>query len=129
MPTYIVTASPIELASAVADHLEMTGALGTVAEVVDGTYSGRLDGPICHGEAKFSTVTAFVEANDIALASSWAYSDSINDIPLLASAGTSVVVNPNRRFAYVAAKNGWRILDSNSNMINPTLAHLHAASA
>jgi HAD superfamily hydrolase (TIGR01490 family) len=129
MPTYIVTASPIELASAVADHLGMTGALGTVAEVVDGTYSGRLDGPICHGEATFSTVTAFVEANDIALASSWAYSDSINDIPLLASAGTSVVVNPNRRFAYVAAKNGWRILDSNSNMINPTLAHLHAASA
>ena len=88
IPTYIVTASPIELATAVADHLSVTGVFGTVAEVVHGTYTGRLAGPICHGPAKFEKVTEFVRDNDIDLSASWAYSDSINDLPLLTAAGT-----------------------------------------
>jgi len=129
IPTYIVTASPIELATAVAEHLGVTSAFGTVAEVAHGTYTGRLAGPICHGPAKFEKVTEFVRDNDIDLASSWAYSDSINDLPLLTAAGISVVVNPNRRFSYVAAKNGWRVLDGHGAAIDPTAPRLHAASA
>lgn len=129
VPTYIVTASPIELATAIASHLGVTGALGTVAEVVDGTYTGRLEGSICHGAAKFERVTQFVRETDIDLASSWAYSDSINDMPLLSAAGTSIVVNPNKRFAFVAAKNGWRVLDGHGAAVDPTAPRLHAASA
>ena len=129
IPTYIVTASPIELATAVADHLSVTGVFGTVAEVVHGTYTGRLAGPICHGPAKFEKVTEFVRDNDIDLSASWAYSDSINDLPLLTAAGTPVVVNPNRRFSYVAAKNGWRVLDGHRAAIDPTAPRLHAASS
>lgn len=127
--TCIVTASPIELATAVADHLGVTFALGTVADVENGHYSGRLDGPICHGAAKFASVVDFAGGRGIDLSSSWAYSDSINDLPLLAAAGTAVVVNPNRRFEYIAAKNGWRVLDGRGPAVNPAAACIQAASA
>src|SRR3712207_8348499 len=49
---WLVTATPVELASIIAHRLGLTGALGTVAEVVDGHYTGRLVGELMHGEAK-----------------------------------------------------------------------------
>lgn len=111
VPAYVVTASPIELAGAVADHLGMAGALGTQAQSLHGIYTGSLAAPLCHGAAKFAAVRDLAAREDLDLGASWAFSDSINDLPLLASAGTPVAVNPNRRFAFVAAKNGWRVLD------------------
>jgi len=41
---WLVTATPVELASIIARRLGFTGALGTVAESVDGVYTGRLVG-------------------------------------------------------------------------------------
>jgi HAD superfamily hydrolase (TIGR01490 family) len=111
LPTVLVTASPSHLADAVAERLRMTTAIGTVAEVVDGRYTGRLVGGINHGAAKIVTATACAERLDIDLGRAWAYSDSINDLPLLAAVGIAVAVNPNRHLAAVAAKNGWRVID------------------
>jgi phosphoserine phosphatase len=37
----------------------------------------------------------------------WAYSDSINDLPLLQAATHAVVVNPDARLAAVASARGW----------------------
>ena len=53
---WLVTATPIELASLIANRLGLTGALGTVAEVRDGFYTGRLVGPPLHGPAKADAV-------------------------------------------------------------------------
>lgn len=119
VPTYLVTASPIELALAVADRLGMAGAVGTQAEAVHGIYTGRLAAPLCHGSGKLHAVTALARREDLDLGASWAFSDSINDLPLLASVGTPVAVNPNDRFALVAAKNGWRILDGARDRLVP----------
>ena len=41
------------------------------------------------------------------LTRSFAYSDSINDLPLLLSVGTPFVVNPNQELARIARKNSW----------------------
>ena len=49
---WLVTATPVEVASVIARRLGLTGALGTVAETEDGVYTGRLVGEILHGEAK-----------------------------------------------------------------------------
>jgi HAD superfamily hydrolase (TIGR01490 family) len=53
---WLVTATPVELASILARRLGLTGALGTVAETVDGVYTGRLVGGLLHGEAKAAAV-------------------------------------------------------------------------
>ena len=49
---WLVTAAPIEIATIIARRLGLTGALGTVAEHVDGVYTGRLVGEMLHGPAK-----------------------------------------------------------------------------
>ena len=49
---WLVTATPYELAATIAKRLGLTGALGTVAESVDGIFTGRLVGDILHGTGK-----------------------------------------------------------------------------
>src|SRR4051794_17785653 len=58
---WLVTATPVELASIIAHRLGLTGALGTVAEVRGGKYTGRLVGELMHGEAKAEAVRALAE--------------------------------------------------------------------
>ena len=55
---WLVTAAPIEIAQIIARRLGLTGALGTVAEHVDGVYTGRLVGEMLHGPAKGEAVKA-----------------------------------------------------------------------
>lgn len=43
-------------------------------------------------------------------ANSWAYSDSMADLPLLQLAGHAVCINPGRRLSAKAARRGWTIL-------------------
>src|ERR1700761_2728791 len=49
---WLVTATPVELATIIARRLKLTGALGTIAESENGAYTGRLVGTVLHGEAK-----------------------------------------------------------------------------
>ena len=58
---WLVTAAPIEIATIIARRLGLTGALGTVAEHVDGVYTGRLVGEMLHGSAKAVAVRALAE--------------------------------------------------------------------
>ena len=58
---WLVTAAPVELASIIARRLGLTGALGTVSEIKDGVYTGRLVGEPLHGPAKAEAVLALAE--------------------------------------------------------------------
>jgi hypothetical protein len=42
---------------------------------------------------------------------SFAYSDSINDLPMLELVGNPVAMNPDRKLAAVARRRGWQVLD------------------
>ena len=85
--TYLVTAAPSELAQGIATYLGMDGALGTEAELADGTYTGRLLGPVLHGPAKLDAVVRLADEQGLDLRESSAYSDSVNDRPLLEGSG------------------------------------------
>jgi hypothetical protein len=98
------------VAEVVAQGLGMSGALGTRAEVDgEGRYTGRLTGPILHGTAKAAAVEDHALAAGVDLAASSAYSDSINDLPLLELVGKPEAVNPDRRLRKVADKRGWPV--------------------
>jgi HAD superfamily hydrolase (TIGR01490 family) len=108
---WLVTATPVEVASVIASRLGLTGALGTVAETVDGVYTGRLVGEILHGEAKAEAVRALAAREDLDLAACSAYSDSANDIPLLSMVGQPCAINPDATLRAHARENGWRVRD------------------
>jgi HAD superfamily hydrolase (TIGR01490 family) len=108
---WLVSAAPIELAELIAEHLGLSGALGTVSEQVHGVYTGRLVGRPLHGEAKAQAVRELAEREGLDLSRCAAYSDSANDIPLLSLVGTPVAVNPDRALRHHARRNGWTVRD------------------
>jgi HAD superfamily hydrolase (TIGR01490 family) len=108
--TFLVTAAPIELASTVAEELGMTGAVGTVSEVdASGFYTGRLQGSVMHGPVKATAVAEIASEHGLELAECHAYSDSINDLPLLESVGHPHAVNPERELRRIAMTRGWPV--------------------
>jgi HAD superfamily hydrolase (TIGR01490 family) len=108
---WLVTATPVELATIIAVRLGLTGALGTVAETHDGLYTGHLVDEVLHGEAKARAVRALAEREGLDLSRCTAYSDSINDVPLLSMVGQAVAVNPDSALRALARERGWQIRD------------------
>ncbi|HEY8371947.1 MAG TPA: HAD-IB family hydrolase [Pseudonocardiaceae bacterium] len=108
---WLVTATPVELARIIARRLGLTGALGTVAESVDGVYTGRLVGDLLHGQAKAQAVRALAAKEGLDLRRCTAYSDSVNDVPMLSVVGTAVAVNPDSGLREIARARGWEIRD------------------
>ncbi|MDQ6524695.1 HAD-IB family hydrolase [Nocardioides sp. LHD-245] len=108
---WLVTAAPIEIASLIARRLGLTGALGTVAEHVDGVYTGKLVGDMLHGPAKAVAVTALAEREGLDLSRCSAYSDSANDLPMLSLVGDPCAINPDAKLRAHARAHGWRIRD------------------
>jgi HAD superfamily hydrolase (TIGR01490 family) len=108
---WLVTATPVELALIIARRLGLTGALGTVAESVDGCYTGRLVGEILHGPAKAHAVRALAATEGLDLRRCTAYSDSVNDVPMLSAVGTAVAVNPDAELRDIARARSWQVRD------------------
>jgi HAD superfamily hydrolase (TIGR01490 family) len=108
---WLVTATPVELATIIARRLGLTGALGTVAEHEDGVYTGRLVGEMLHGPAKAHAVRGLAAREGLDLRRCTAYSDSANDVPMLSVVGTAVAVNPDSGLREVARKRNWEIRD------------------
>jgi len=108
---WLVTAAPIEIATIIARRLGLTGALGTVAEHIDGVYTGRLVGDLLHGPAKAEAVRALAEREGLDLEVCSAYSDSFNDLPMLGLVGDPCAINPDTRLRAHARSMGWRVRD------------------
>ena len=124
---WLVTATPVELASIIARRLGLTGALGTVAETVDGEYTGRLVGGLLHGPAKAAAIEALAAREGLDLARCAAYSDSANDLPMLNLVGFPAAVNPDAALRAEARANNWPVHDFRSAR-KATLVALPAAA-
>ncbi|PZS36726.1 MAG: HAD-IB family hydrolase [Pseudonocardiales bacterium] len=111
---WLVTATPIELAAIIAQRLQLTGALGTVSESEDGVYTGHLVGDVLHGKAKADAIRALALREGLDLSHCVAYSDSINDIPMLSLVGRAVAVNPDSALRAEAKDRGWEVRDFRS---------------
>ena len=107
---WLVTAAPVELAQAIADDLGATGALGTIVGHDGNVLTGELVGAPLHGKAKRRAIKALAKERGISLRKSWAYSDSVNDLPMLSAVGNQVAVNPDQPLRRYAVAAGWEIL-------------------
>ena len=110
-PTFIVSAAGNEVVGALAAVLGMEGGIGTSYEIgPDGNFTGRLDGPFVYGPGKVEAMEAFAAEHGIDLAASYAYSDSVSDLPMLRAVGNPVAVNPDPPLAAIAKQEGWQVL-------------------
>lgn len=128
-PVWLVTAAPVEVAGIIAARLGLTGALGTTAERVEGVYTGRLQGELLHGPAKAEGVRALAHEHGFDLARCFAYSDSYNDLPMLALVGHPCAINPDGRLRNHAEEQDWQIRDFRTGRRAARLGLLGAGAA
>ncbi|HEY2632167.1 MAG TPA: HAD-IB family hydrolase [Solirubrobacteraceae bacterium] len=107
---YIVTAALQEMADLLARVLVLDGGVGSRLEVRDGHYTGRAAGPFNYREGKVLAIGELAEREGLDLASSYAYSDSESDLPMLRAVGNPVVVNPDQELTRIAKSEGWEIV-------------------
>jgi HAD superfamily hydrolase (TIGR01490 family) len=107
---YIVSSSPEEVVRPLAERLGVQEVIATRAETVDGRYTGNLEF-YCYRELKARRIVEVAKEQEIDLGGSFAYSDSITDLPMLEAVGNPVAVNPDRELRRMAEQRGWRIRD------------------
>jgi HAD superfamily hydrolase (TIGR01490 family) len=105
----IVSASGTEVVEPIGAMLGADIVVATRLEEADGKYTGEIDFYAYAGE-KARAVIELAEARGYDLERSYAYSDSITDVPMLEAVGHAHVVNPDKELRKVATANGWPIL-------------------
>jgi len=108
---YIVSSSPEEIVRPLARHFGISGVIATRAEVGDdGRYTGELDF-YAYGVQKAEAIQGLAARVGIDLSRSFAYSDSITDVPMLEAVGNPVAVNADKELRKVAEERDWQIRD------------------
>jgi HAD superfamily hydrolase (TIGR01490 family) len=105
----IVSASSRELVEPIGAMLGADHCLATRMEVKDGRYTGGADF-FNYGPAKVEAMTSLARREGYDLAESFAYSDSITDLPMLEAVGHPAVVNPSRALRRIAEARGWEVV-------------------
>lgn len=108
---WLVTAAPEDMAKLIAERLGFTGALGSKAAIVDGHYTGEMNGPLLHGKEKAEAIRQIAKERGFILEDCFGYSDSHNDLPLLQTVGHPSAINPDAILRIRALKENWPIHD------------------
>ena len=111
----LATTTPYDLVAPLADLLGLDDVVATRYEVAaDGTYTGELAGHFVWNTGKRDACAEWAAANGVDLSTSYAYSDSFYDAPLLGSVGHPVAVNPDPRLVMLAAVRRWPTISLDS---------------
>ena len=84
--------------------------VATTPEFRDGRYTGRFEGAPCFQQGKVTRLQEWLAENGQNLEGSWFYSDSHNDLPLLAKVSHPVAVDPDATLLGVAQENRWPVI-------------------
>jgi HAD superfamily hydrolase (TIGR01490 family) len=105
----VVSASGEEVVAPIAALLGADHSTATRMKVEDGKYTGEIEF-YCYGAGKVEAIEQLALAENYSLPLSYAYSDSVTDLPMLAAVGHPTAVNPDRGLRKEAAGRGWPIL-------------------
>jgi HAD superfamily hydrolase (TIGR01490 family) len=107
--TVIVSSSPAETVEPIGEYLGVDDVIATRARIdANGRYTGELEF-YAYAGYKADAIRELAVSEGINLAGSYAYSDSITDLPMLELVGHPVAVNPDRELARVAREREWDI--------------------
>jgi len=116
---WLVSMAPEEIVEPFAELLGITGAIASRATIDEnGKFTGAMDF-FAQGENKAVAIRELAAKRDIDLATSFAYSDSETDIPMLLTVGHAYAVNPDKTLTRMAHEHEWPIL----SFTHPVRAH------
>jgi HAD superfamily hydrolase (TIGR01490 family) len=91
-------------------HLGITEYVANRLEFVNGLATGRLLPPVMAAATKASWIRVYAEREGLSLSDSYAYTDSMSDLPMLSIVGHPAAVNPDMRLRQTALHHDWPIL-------------------
>ncbi len=106
----IITATNRFVTQPIADELGVDFLLATDPEMVNGRYTGRVEGTPCFQHGKVERLEAWLKQTGYNLSNSWFYSDSHNDLPLLEKVTHPVAVDPDDTLRNHAEIKQWPII-------------------
>jgi len=107
---YLVSSSPTEIVDPLAIYLGADGAISTRPEIdAEGRYTGEVEF-YAFGPTKAAAVRELAAEQRLELSASYAYSDSVTDLPMLETVGHPVAVNPDRDLRRIALARGWDVM-------------------
>ena len=114
--TILLSGSFDDFLQVVREKLGIDFAVGTKLEVKNNVYSGRIIKPMGFGINKVKLLEDLIsEANlDLDLKKSFAYADSISDVPMLEITGNPIATYPDTKLLNLAKQRSWRILPATS---------------
>ncbi len=108
--TILVSGTSTPLLEAIARELGIDEAVGTPLVVKRGRYNGASERPVCQGPGKVARLEYHIGPDSgIDWEQSYAYADSILDLPMLEKVGTPVAVYPDDPLRRHARLHGWEI--------------------
>ena len=106
----LVTNSLETLVKPLADQIRASATLAPRLCQQDGAFTGELEGGPLTDRSKAEAIVSFSKERQLDLSRCYAYADSLDDIPMLETAGHARVVNPGRRLRKIALAKKWKIL-------------------
>lgn len=106
----IISSSGTEVVEPIGARLGADIAVGTQLVVEDGKYTGEILF-YAYGEGKAQAIHDLAAERGYDLAASYAYTDSITDLPMLDAVGHPTAVNPDADLRRIASERDWPILD------------------
>jgi HAD superfamily hydrolase (TIGR01490 family) len=109
----IITATNAFVTAPIAAELRIDHLLATRIEEVNGAFTGKPQGTPTFREGKIERLDEWLASRGARLAdfeTSWFYSDSLNDIPLLERVNRPVAVDPDPQLEALARSRGWPVM-------------------
>jgi HAD superfamily hydrolase (TIGR01490 family) len=102
----LISSSPEEIVEPLAKMLRIDRYIATRPAIEDGKYTGDLEF-YAYGPQKAEAIEELAAELGIDLEGSFAYSDSVTDLPMLEAVGNPVPVNPDKELRKIALERGW----------------------
>ncbi|MDQ4084471.1 MAG: HAD-IB family hydrolase [Actinomycetota bacterium] len=106
----IVSSSGAEVVEPIGEMLGADRVIATRMVIEDGRYTGDIEF-YAYADGKAEAIQALAGREGYDLAQSYAYSDSVTDVPMLTVVGHPYAVNPDKALRRLAAERGWPVLD------------------
>jgi HAD superfamily hydrolase (TIGR01490 family) len=104
----IITSTNKFITEPIANELNVDHLIATELEMQNGEFTGKIIGHACFQENKINCLNSWLEKVDEKIESTWFYTDSYNDLPLLEHVTNPVVVDADQRLSEHANKKGWQ---------------------
>jgi HAD superfamily hydrolase (TIGR01490 family) len=108
----VITATNSFVTKPIATAYGVEHLIGTTPEEIDGEFTGRVTGTPSFKEGKITRLNEWLAARGQTLAnfeSTWFYSDSHNDLPLMKLVDHPVAVDPDAILKTYAEEQGWPV--------------------